>query len=67
MRFGQILKALRRERGFTQKQLADTIGAKESSIRDWELRGRQPRYETLCEIAAFFNVTVGQLLGTEEL
>ena len=66
MKFSKILKELRQERNMTQKQLSAKLGVTDSSIRDWELRGRQPSYETLCEIAKILGVTVGQLLGVED-
>ena len=50
----------------TQGQLAKMLNVADASIRDWENRGIRPNYETLCEIAKIFNVTVGQLLGVEE-
>ena len=66
MDFKKRLKEIRRDNHFTQKQLAEKLYVTETSIRDWENRGHQPSYETLCEIAKIFDVTVGQLLGTEE-
>ena len=66
MNFGKVLKELRIENGMTQKQLASKLNITDVSIRDWENRGREPSYETLCKIAKIFDVTVGQLLGVEE-
>jgi len=67
MEFKKILRELRKERNFTQKQLAEKIGVTETSIRGWENNGCQPCYEILCQLANFFEVTVGQLLGIEEI
>ncbi|MCL2862398.1 MAG: helix-turn-helix domain-containing protein [Firmicutes bacterium] len=67
MNFKKILRELRKENDLTQKQLAEKIGVTETSIRDWENKGCQPSYEILCEIAKFFDVTVGQLLGVEDI
>jgi len=66
MEFGKKLREFRIENGFTQKQLAIKLRVAESSIRDWESRGRQPSYEILCELTKIFDITVGQLLGVEE-
>ena len=66
MEFKKTLKMLRLEHSLTQKQLAEKINVTETSVRDWENRGCQPSYEILCELAKFFVVTVGQLLGVED-
>jgi transcriptional regulator with XRE-family HTH domain len=66
MQFGKMLKEIRTEKGFTQASLASKLNVTGASIRDWENRGIQPSFETLCEIAKIFDVTVGQLLGVED-
>ena len=66
MDFQKNLKAMRQENNMTQRQLASKLYVSYVSIWDWENRGLEPNYEILCEIAKIFDVTVGQLLGTEE-
>ena len=66
MTFSKQLREMRKEHGMTQVQLAAKLNVTDASIRDWEIRGSQPSYEMLCEIAKIFEVTVGQLLGVEE-
>lgn len=66
MKFGQILKELRIEKQLTQKQLAMLLNVTDTSIRDWENRNIEPNYDTLIKLARIFEITVGQLLGTEE-
>jgi len=65
--FCKILKELRLEKGLTQKQLGNKFNVSFSTISDWETRGYEPSYQILAELALFFEVTVGQLLGLEEL
>jgi len=66
MKFGKILKELRKEKNITQVQLAAKLHVTDTAVRCWENKGNEPPYKTLCEIAKIFNVTVGQLLGVEE-
>jgi len=64
--FNERLKELRLEKNMTQKQLADIFNVGRVSITDWETRGNEPSYQTLADLAKFFDVTVGQLLGVED-
>ena len=64
---GTRIRNLREEKGVLQRELADILGTKQHNISLYESGDRRPNYETLIALAKFFNVTVGQLLGTEEL
>ena len=66
MLFGTRLRELRLEKNLTQKQLAEVFNVHHTSIRDWEIRGKQPSYETLCKLAKFFEVTADYILGLED-
>jgi len=66
MLFGKVLRELRLDKGLTQKQLAEMFNVHHTTIRDWEIRGKEPSYETLCKLAEFFDVPVGYLLGVED-
>ena len=66
MKFGKVLTELKKEKGMTNVQLAKIFKVGEATIRGWQQNNRQPSYETLCQIADFFGVTVGQMLGVEE-
>ena len=65
--FGQIVKELREFKGLTQAELAKAIGVSHNSISQYESGARRPSYEVLILMVKFFDVTAGQLLGTEEL
>ena len=67
MEFGKILKYLRNDKGWTQKELGQMLHVTDSAVREWETRGCEPSYTTLCELAKIFDVSVGQLLGVEDL
>ena len=60
------IKELRKEQGFTQKQLADKLQVSNSAVCDWERGRTQPDLETLTKIATLFEVSVDYLLGLSD-
>ena len=60
--FSENLKALRKEQKLTQKQLSSQLGVALSTVAMWETGARQPDYDMLNKIAAFFNVSHDALL-----
>ncbi len=62
-KFGERLRELRLEKGWSQQQMAEALGYKKHSVSNWEVRGKQPDYDVLMEIAKLFNVTTDYLLG----
>lgn len=62
MTTGQIMQAIRKERGYTQKQLAEKCGMATGTIQQYELNKREPRREQLQKIANALNVSVDYLI-----
>lgn len=58
-----ILKQLRTEKKLTQRQLANLLNLSPSTIAMYETGQRKPDFETLQEIADFFDVSTDYLLG----
>ena len=67
IRFGEILKDLRRKNDITQEELADILGVTSQSVSRWEKGACYPDMELLPAIANYFNVTVDDLLGMNEI
>lgn len=61
--FSNRLIALRKERGLTQAELAKATHLQRSTLSGYETEGKEPTFETLCALAAFFDVTTDYLLG----
>lgn len=61
------LKELRTEKKLTQKELADIIGVSKITILRWENDERQIKPDKAQELADYFDVSVGYLLGYEDL
>lgn len=64
MVIGQRIKITRKNKGFTQKELAELAGTATGTIQQYELGKRQPRADQLRAIASALGVTVDYLLGT---
>ncbi len=63
--FGNKLKQLRLQAGFTQKQLADKLGVTKSVVSYYELQERYPSPDTLIKLCRIFGVTADYLLGIQ--
>lgn len=61
--FSDVLANLRKEKGLTQKQLANDLKLSASTIGNYEQGIRFPDYETLELIADYFNVPMDSLFG----
>ena len=60
--FGERIREARKAKGFTQKQLADKIGAKHNSISDWENKKNKPDPDTIEILCGVLSVTPNYLL-----
>ena len=63
---GEKLRALRNEKRITQAEMSRRTGITSVMISSYELEQRQPSFETLIKLAAFFGVTTDYLLGLEK-
>ena len=63
---GKMLKELREENHYTQKQLSELLGINSVTYLHYEKEQRQPPLELLADIAKFYGVTVDYLLGLED-
>lgn len=63
--FSENIIKLRHKRKITQEQLADFIGVTKASVSKWENKQSMPDIMLLPRLAAFFDVTVDELLGYE--
>ena len=67
MEFNEKLQGLRRSKGLTQEQLADSLYVSRTAVSKWESGRGYPSIESLKMIAKFFSVTVDQLISSEEV
>lgn len=60
---GQRIAQYRRDRGYTQAQLADAAGINRSCLARLERGSTLPLLETVVAIAYVMGVTIGKLIG----
>ncbi len=65
MQFGENFRKLRRQSGFSQKQVADALGIRQSNISDWENDVSRPDYEKLIALSELYEVSLYELLGLD--
>lgn len=65
LNFSDNIVRLRRRKKLTQEQLADFMGVTKASVSKWETKQSLPDVLLLPKLAAFFDVTIDELLGYE--
>lgn len=65
IRLAENLTALRKEKKITQEQLAEFCGVTKASVSKWETGQTLPDVLLLPRIAAFFHISIDELLGYE--
>jgi transcriptional regulator with XRE-family HTH domain len=66
-KLSENLKALRKRRNISQKAIAYMIYVSPGTYGYYERGGLEPNITTLIRLAQFYDITVGQLVGTETL
>lgn len=65
LNFSENIIKLRYKKGITQEELADFVGVTKASVSKWETKQSLPDIMLLPRLAAYFDVTVDELLGYE--
>ena len=65
IRIGSFLKALRKEKGLTQEQLAEQLGVSARTVSRWETGSNMPDISLLIEIAEFYEVSIPEIVSGE--
>ena len=61
------LKELRKEKGFTQGQVAIYCDITEKAYQNYELMTREPKLEIIARIADLYGVSVDYLIGRTDI
>ncbi|MGM1048623.1 DNA-binding transcriptional regulator, XRE-family HTH domain [Paenibacillus uliginis N3/975] len=67
MNYGNRIAELREKRGWTQEELATTVGITRAALSHYEKNRRKPDFETLTRLADRFDVTIDYLIGRTKL
>lgn len=57
------IKNLRKEKGLTQKELADLLHVTSQAVSRWEKGDVEPSIDTISEMASIFEVTTDEIIG----
>ena len=60
-KIGSFLKALRKEKGLTQEQLAEKLGVAGRTVSRWETASNMPDLSILIQLADFYEIEVGEI------
>lgn len=60
---GERLRTLRNEKGYTLLYVADKLGLSEATLSNYEKSTRKPDWETINQLADFYNVSTDYLMG----
>lgn len=64
---GKFIQELRKEKGLTQKELAEIIGVSDKTISKWENGNSSPDTSMLMSLSDALEVTVNELLSCERI
>lgn len=64
-KIGMFLKELRKEKGLTQEQLAETLNVSRRTISRWETGNNVPDLDLMVEMADFYQVDLRELMNGE--
>lgn len=67
LNIGDKIKAIRKERGLTQKEFAKKINKSERMIQKYENSEVEPRIEVLREIATALDISFSELINPKNL
>lgn len=65
LHIAEAILTRRREKGVTQEELAAYIGVSKASVSKWETGQSYPDITFLPQLAAYFNISIDELVGYE--
>lgn len=64
---GEIISTLRREKGMTQKELADMLNITDKAVSKWERDIACPDTQTIPKLAEILGVSIEELLNAKSM
>lgn len=65
MKIGSFLKELRKEKGITQEQLAESLNVSNRTVSRWETGSNMPDISILVDIADYYDVSIPEIINGE--
>lgn len=66
MKIGKVIKELRKEKGYTQAQLAKEIGVSQKAIDYWERDVNEPKLSYIMALVKTFDVSYDEFFAEIE-
>ena len=63
MTVGELIRAERKKKGWTQSELAERLGTTDRSISDLERGKTNPKLDTISHFARSLNISIDALIG----
>ena len=67
VKIGKFIQALRKQKGFTQKELADKLLVSDKTVSKWETGNGLPEVSLMMPLCEILGVSVNELLSAEKL
>lgn len=67
MTFAKKLKAIRKQAGLSQEQLAEKLGVSRQAVTKWESETGIPDIENIMSISSLFDISIDELLSNEAI
>lgn len=64
---GEFIAAMRREKGVTQRDMAEALGISDKTVSKWETGRGMPDVSLMLPLCAFLDISVNELLAGERL
>ncbi|MGC6768304.1 helix-turn-helix domain-containing protein [Enterococcus sp. LJL51] len=64
-KFNELIYTLRKERGFTQEEIAQEINVTRQTISNWETGSAQPTIDKAIDLANLYDVSMDELIGRQ--
>ena len=66
MTMGERIKQLRKEKGMTQTDLAQTLNVTKGTVSTWETNSRVPGFETMNALSDLFQKSIDYIMGRSD-
>ena len=63
VKIGNFLKKLRKEKGITQEQLAETLNVSGRTVSRWETGNNMPDISILVDIADYYDISIPEIIS----
>lgn len=67
MKIGNFLQSIRKEKGFTQKSLADNLGVSDRAVSKWETGNGMPDISLLQPLCNTLEISINEFLCGDKI